>query len=430
MRDATSFSRRALLLTAAGAAFAQDAPKPSPQRPKPESAASQVREIPAGNPIRAEAAPGDLARKRWKLQYEFDRPVEENKETPIQVSMGGIHFASARYGAAWLTTFEQQRLGNPEVRFGKGYVLITRDGGKTWTPQRVKGYPRYFFSIDESRCWLLTSDGIFYSPEFGAGWEKRKSPFDKLTRIHFLDDKTGFAFGLSKFLWRTGDGGRSWAKVKESEALQIKSPYTYVASMSFASRKAGIAAGTSRPERMEFGSYLDQLPPWMTPERAVRKRELPGTLFTLETFDGGETWRSTMTSAFGQLRELRLSADNGVAILAFGDSIEWPTEVIRLNPRKGSNAPLFRKRRYEVTDCAVLGNGGYVLAAIEHSARIRSAGIPGKLKIFWSNDGEQWIDMKVHYSAEGTQGFLSRVSDDEFWAATDQGQILKLTESA
>jgi hypothetical protein len=422
--------RRGFLLGAALSATGQTQPAQTQpaQTPATPSRRTAGFEIPAGDLVKAEAAPPELARLRWRLQYEFNGPVEANKDVPIQVEVSGLHFASARYGAAWLTTFEQQRLGDPNIRFGKGYVLVTRDGGKTWTPQRTKGYPRHFFALDESRCWLLSSDGIYYSPEFGAGWEKRKTPFDKLTRLHFLDDRVGFAFGFSKLLWRTNDGGKSWAKVPESEALSIKSPNTLLAAMSFVSPKSGLVAGSSQPERMERASFLDALPPWMAPDRAVRKRELPGTLFVMETNDAGQTWKSSLTSGFGVLTELKLAPRGGVAVLSFGESIEWPTEVIRLDPRKGTNEPLFRRKKYEVTDCAVLANGGYVLAAIEHSGRLRTAGVAGRLKIFWSNDGVQWIDMKVHYSAEGTSAFLSRVSDTEVWAATNQGQILKLSQ--
>lgn len=418
-----TLTRREFVAGAATGVFAAQNPQPQ----APPARRTGLSELPPGDFLKPEQAPGDLANKRWRLRYEFRLP-QMQKEAVVESRLGGITFSTERYGMAWLTTVEQARIGDPRVSFGDGYAVITRDGGTTWTPQKVSGYPIHVFALDEARCWMLTTKGLFFSNEFGADWEKRRTPTKRLARIHFLDEKHGYAFGVGKVFWHTSDGGRKWNKVPESEQLEIKSQNTWLAAMSFLNRKEGLLVGGSRPERGDMTSYLDTLPTWMVPERATRKRELPSSLFAFETRDGGATWKSSVVSSFGAVSELRLRREMGFAILSFGESIEWPTEVIRLNLKSGNNEAVFRKRKYSVTDFAILDNGGLVLAGIEHTGRLRDSGIAGRMKVFWSNDLKQWVDMRVHYSAEGDRIMLARVSDNIVWAATDQGQILQLAE--
>lgn len=391
-------------------------------------AESRLPEVPPGPLVKAEAAPGALAKLRWRLQYQFDQPILNRDEAPLEVSLGGIRFASPQYGIAWLTAF-QRAGGLGETGSGDGYLIVTRDGGKTWTPQRTKGNPLHVHLLDEAHVWLLTTSGIYFSAEFGADWRKLKRPSSNLTRLHFLSPRRGFAFGLGKTFWRTDNGGGAWTKVPEAEALNIKSPVTWWAAMSFIDAQTGVIAGVSRPPRSVMPStYLDQLPSWMTPERAVTRRDLPGSLFTLNTTDGGASWKPSMVSAFGTVRELRYTRSGGVVLFAYSDAFTWPTEVIRLDTGTGASSSLFRRKQYTITDIALLEGGGYVLAGIEFPGRLRSSGVSGKVKIFWSGDGKQWVDMKVHYAAEGTAAYLSRAGGDALWAASNQGHILKLAE--
>jgi hypothetical protein len=404
-----------MLLACAGAATAQTVFPPN-------------LEVPPGNLTPASGAPAPLNKMRWRLLYQFDQPVGPKGSPPIEVQMGGLAFASPRLGMGWLTTLVAANALTGRTSLGKGYVVTTRNGGAQWTATEVKGYPRHVHAMDDGTCWMLTSSGIFLSREFGLDWQQRKAPSKRLTRLYFVDENNGYAFGAVKTIWRTTDGARSWKAIPETEKLNFKSPNTWVAAMGFRNKQRGLAVGGSRPERNEPMTYLDALPPWMVPERATRKRELPGSLFVLETADGGNTWTSSIISGFGAVREVRMREETGVAVIQHGESFEWPSEVVRLYPRTNKPAVLFRRKRYTITDAALLENGSYLLAGIEHQGRLREAGIAGKLKIFWSADAEKWVDMRVHYSAQGTQGYLARASDEALFAATDQGQILKLAE--
>ena len=74
----------------------------------------------------------------------------------------------------------------------------------------------------------------------------------------------------------------------ESEKLDLKSPQTYLRTMAMMGSGVGMLAGdsTAAPESAH-------LPDWMTPERAVRRKSLPGTAVVYETLDHGQNWIGT-----------------------------------------------------------------------------------------------------------------------------------------
>ena len=68
---------------------------------------------------------------------------------------------------------------------------------------------------------------------------------------------------------------------------------------------------------------------------------------------------------------------------------------------------------------------GY-LAGVEVLGQLRTAGVPGKLKIMCSTDLAKWTEMDVDYRAVANRATLSVADDRNLWVATDTGIILKL----
>jgi hypothetical protein len=262
-------------------------------------------------------------------------------------------------------------------------------------------------------------------------WEKRKLP--KLSkdlrqrgaaiiRVSFLDEKVGWAFGGGKVFYATRDGGLTWAPVKESEDIGLKSENTIWMWMTWVSGLAGMLVGHSAAPPRD----ASRLPDWMVPERAVRRRLTPSTTVVAETRDGGKTWKTSVASTFGRVMRMRSVGPRAMTLFHYGDGLDFPSEVYELNIQTGRSNPLFRRRGIFVHDAVPLGATGALIAAVEPAGQLRSSPIPSKVRVFVTDDSVRWSEMKVDYRAVGRSVVLSRFDDDRIWLATDEGHILRM----
>ncbi|WP_321474681.1 YCF48-related protein [uncultured Paludibaculum sp.] len=420
-------SRRAFLAGACGLGVAAGqppapqpgAPKPEPPKPQqkltPDKAAdskyaAQIVEVPQGPIARADAATQPYGGLTWKIQYQFD-------EDETVAALNDLRFASKDRGIA---VGGMVRKGHNE-----NFALLTRDGGLHWTQVKMKDFPYSLSLLDESRFFCLCEDSLWYSDEGGVTWQKRKLPKRKkgsrMARVHFLNDKHGYVFGEGLSVFKTLDGGLTWEPLAAAEALKLKPENTEWAWMNWASPTTGLIVGTSAAPPPE-GS---RLPDWMMPERALRRRVIPGSTMVLETRDGGVTWKSSMVSSFGHVVRMR-GTNDALTIFHYGESMEFSSEVYLVQLRNGSNKPYFRRKHEFAYDAVPLDNGGGLVAAIERPGQMSTSPVPGRLRMYL-NTGSSWKEMKVDYRASGVRATLARVDDQNIWVATDEGVILKLS---
>ncbi|MBA3975587.1 MAG: hypothetical protein C0504_15375 [Candidatus Solibacter sp.] len=397
-----AITRRTLLAWAGGAPALAQPPQPA-QR-------TQMAQMPAGALLKPDEGAPAFARGRWSMQYFHDKDRES-------MEFGSLHFSSATRGLATAVRYKD---GEPRDNL----ALRTADGGKTWLETGIGRRPYSLFVLDDANAWIVCDNRLLYSGEGGAGWQRRRLPDRKMLRVHFQSPTRGWAYGVGNVFHETSDGGRTWKPVKESVDLKLSSDNTLLSWLEFVSPKQGMMAGTSR-RRMEWNSYL---PDWMAPERSTRRRLMPGVIFTMVTGDGGETWRPVTTSAFGDLTKVRLRDMRGASLIAYDDGFDWPSEVNALDLRTGGNEPIFRRRQIHVTDMALVGKAGILVAGIEALGRLRMSSLSGRVKAIYSPNSKDWYDMKVDYRAEGTFARIARVGDDQFWLASNAGMILKLGE--
>jgi hypothetical protein len=283
--------------------------------------------------------------------------------------------------------------------------------------------------IDESRAYIVGQEALWFTNEGGAVWQKRKLPKEAkgkpMFRADFVDEKRGWIFGGGKTFFSTEDGGLNWQKVPESAALTLKDENTAWTWMNQVDPKVRMIVGLSASPPREASRFPD----WMMPERALRRTVTPSTTVLGESRDAGKTWKMSMTSAFGRVTRLRTLGTRGLAIYHYGDGMEFPSEVYSLDLATGRSGVLFRRRDLWVHDAIPLHDGGAMLAAIEPPGRLRASPIPGRLRIFLTTGAGVWNQMKVDYRASGRRAFFARVDDRDIWVATDEGTILKLTES-
>lgn len=142
-----------------------------------------------------------------------------------------------------------------DARDGCLSILLTRDGGQTWSrvpcdrlPPALPGEGAFAASntniaIAGTRCWVATTKGrIFRSDDQGRTWEVLQTPVAHLRdtqgiySIDFSDGNTGFAFG-GDFTQpgedagnkaRTDDGGQSWELVADGALPGYKSCVQFV----------------------------------------------------------------------------------------------------------------------------------------------------------------------------------------------------------
>jgi len=158
----------------------------------------------------------------------------------------------------------------------------------------------------------------------------------------------------------------------------------------------------------------------------VKRRQVPTLTLLLNTADAGATWKTQTAPLFGTVSSVRLQGILGLAVFAFNESFEWPTEVYRLELSNGQTESVFKQKDRRVTDCALFAGPRAFLAAVEPPGRLNSVPIPGKVRILTSSDLMQWTEMAVDYKANARSLVLAGPDAGHQWAATDTGMILHL----
>lgn len=134
-------------------------------------------------------------------------------------------------------------------------VIITRDGGETWTKLTCDQLPRATenegafaasdtnIAIVGNKTWVATTAGrVYYSEDKGKTWEVYQTPIvseketEGIYSIHFYDEKNGFAIGgdytkpednaANKIL--TKDGGKTWELVAKNQDPGYRSCVQYI----------------------------------------------------------------------------------------------------------------------------------------------------------------------------------------------------------
>jgi hypothetical protein len=405
--------------------FAQAPPAPELQKPaqpdaradakaQEEKAAKEAAskealigpEIPAGTipPL----ASGPYQGMRWRIRFQFD---ELGKRCQLQ----DFAMPTPQFGLATIV-IEEEDSGSLKSR-----LLVTHDGGKTWLQQKCDKNPEGVFVLDSTNGWYVASGRLFATRDGGQKWEKLPLPHSAITQLWFATPQNGTAFGVGKVFYRTADGGRSWSAVPESESLSLQSPQTYLRSMAMLPSGAGMLVGDSTAGPPEAA-----LPDWMTPERAMKRKSVPGTVVLFQTHDGGKTWAGQLSSAFGSVRRVRMGPSRGAVVFQYSESFAWPSELFLLDLRTGKNWPVLRRKDLVIHDALLFSDGSLLAAATQPSGRLRNSPVPGKLRVFWSPDAVDWYEMKVDYKATGNSATFASCSDGSLWLATDEGDIVQL----
>jgi len=351
--------------------------------------------------------------ERWKLQYFYDTDEDSLRIVDLK-------FPSAQRGIA-AGMLVDSKDGDKQ----KSVVLVTSDGGDTWSTVEVKDNPQSLFFLDDSTGWMVTNRGLQYTEESGRSWKKMKAP-KNLLRVYFLDRLHGFGVGTHKEAYRTVDGGEHWEDLPAAAEVASSEDYTVYEWIDFANPKIGAIVGWSRPPRR--GGWRDQLPAWVDPETAATRPQWPTMSILLETHDAGVTWQPSSASIFGRIAKMRMSPGGaGLGLVMFDDWFEYPSEVSFVDWRTGKSQRTFREKNRRITDVAIAGSSGpFYIAGHESRGKLNALPIPDRVHVLTSPDGKGWKEMKVDYRATANNVILAATGSGQVWAATDTGMILKL----
>ena len=363
-----------------------------------------------------------LPSSKWVIQYFFDEMKQEMEITDLA-------FPTPERGIAVGAIYDQSS-GREKYT-----SVTTSDGGLHWSLQSLKEYPRSIFFLNDSIGWMVTDKGLWFTDESGRTWKKLseqlkpdkslepETTIGRLLRVWFLDEKHGFGVGLQKTIVETNDGGRTWSPVAVAAEPAGNPAYTAYTRIIFADAKRGVIVGGSQPPRNGEG-MRESLPSWIDPERASKRKQVPTLTLLMQTTDGGATWKSSTVPLFGLVTNVRFDGVDGLIVMGFNESFAWPSEVFRLANQ--DTGRVFREKTPRVIDAQLYRGPHTYLAGVEPTGKMKTAAIPGKVKILESDDFSTWTDMPVDYKAVARSVVMAGPDADHVWVATDTGMILHL----
>lgn len=348
---------------------------------------------------------------RWRVLYFYD-------ELKSSLVINDFKFLNTERGVAAGFLVDQKGKIKPTA-------LTTDDGGAHWSPSPLKEVPISLFFLNENRGWMVGDKSIWRSEDGGRTW-RSLSPLEDALRVHFLNPDHGWAVGEHKKVYETNDGGTEWKELAAAARPESSPDRTVYNWIDFAGTKAGIITGWNPPQR---DSPMG-VPSWMNPNESRFRRETPQVSIFLQTHEGGKTWDASTGSLFGHVTCVRLSlAGFGLGVIEFSESFEWPSEVFRIDWTTGKSRRVFRQQNRLITDVALPPTGPAYLAGMEKLDRLSESPVPGKLKVWRSDDHTNWQEMEVDYRATAHRAMISALDDRNIWIATDTGMILKVSES-
>jgi photosystem II stability/assembly factor-like uncharacterized protein len=208
---------------------------------------------------------------------------EINESDPFQVEIGNGHWRVVRRGSAaeknLRSLFFVDALTGWAAGEG-GAVYRTNDGGREWKQLATESdiNIKQIHFVDWNYGWIIGDQGkdesggstvVLITANGGRSWSRQTLP--SVECLFFTDLKTGWAAGRDATMLRTIDGGEHWSAIDEVEKLiglpQESSSFTFGFREVF---------------------FLDKNNGWMIGNFYGRTQNNIGGLFV--TTDGGQSW--------------------------------------------------------------------------------------------------------------------------------------------
>lgn len=187
----------------------------------------------------------------------------------------------------------------------KGLILRTTDGGEHWHPVFRGSRPFHRLEdlqlLDDRLGWAVGRMGIFRTEDGGESWASwsKSSWIQNALAVHFVDESHGVVVGSTGVILRSTDGGENWERVDNPAATNGH----HLVGVHFADELHGWAVGEHGrifhtadggmswslqrrgDEYLTDVHFVDATTGW-----AVGYVRAKGTSKVLHTSDGGATW--------------------------------------------------------------------------------------------------------------------------------------------
>ena len=360
------------------------------------------------------------AADKWTVQYFYDKLDSDLRVTDFAMP-------SATHGVlAGAITYRDK---NP-----KPVVMVTTDGGTRWTEVAIKEIPRSIFFLNDSLGWMVTEKAIWFTDESGRSWRKvsdqpkpkvaqRNAPPGALLKVAFIDAMHGYGVGSGKTALETKDGGKTWVPIPEAEKPTGNPAFTAYSEISINLPRIVLGGTSIPPQPNELRGR--QLPTWMDPEAAKKRKTVANMIVLIQSIDGGKTWSPQSAPLIGSFQGYFEAGRTALSLFRYPESFEWPTELFNVNAT-GQSASVFREKNRRVTSVRLFAGPDVYLAAVEPPGSIASPIAPGKIRMLHSSDLRTWTETPVDYRAVASGVLIAGPDPAHLWAATDNGMVLRL----
>ena len=185
------------------------------------------------------AEPGTAVAGKFGFEFDGTCPVPQQTTSFVRTADAGKTWAKATlgfpgfvqavdmrdrlrgvasvYALTWSAPVRDGGACSIEATADNTAILITGDGGKTWT--RRMTCPGACLAVDwtPKRLVVATSTGtVFTSVNFGRSWTRtgqieRLNGYTRVEAITFTSRKIGYAVVKNAGIYTTADGGKTWA---------------------------------------------------------------------------------------------------------------------------------------------------------------------------------------------------------------------------
>jgi len=350
-----------------------------------------------------------------------------------------------------LETFTDVHFINDNKGWAMSYysILSTEDGGNTWETQLSSNddFFRRLFFVDENEGWALGWEYIYHTTDAGNTWEQQNSPSHtgEFNDVFFLNSDIGWIVGGYKTVMKTTDGGNTWTKIMNTSAGDIG-----FKSVVFYDELNGCVVGNQNGLRNSITMVTTDggitwiettLPDCDGLTKIIIKDSLTGWACgysgaLLVTYDRGNTWIDKSDLYFSSIKDICFFDDNnGVLLenyyarLTFDGGNTWDSTV-SLAPSSGQRS----LSSWDYNKVIAVGSAGSISKSVDGGSSWQrvSKGLVeniNQIGFFNALDGfgitEAWTDGDLIRTTDGgnTWSFDTIVENGSFYRMHVQGSI-------